>query len=132
MARTEQLSNATFDQSISSATPNSSSNRRHTFSHTPASCQSRSRRQQVMPQPQFNSCGKYSQGQPVRSTNKMPVSAARSGTGGRPPFGLDLRDGRSGSMRSHSSSVTKGFAILRSSVMARSLPKSPPLSNRFC
>src|SRR6185503_11216867 len=61
-ARTEQLSIATFDQSISSASPSSSSSTRQIFSHTPAACQSRKRRQQVMPDPQPSSWGKYSQG----------------------------------------------------------------------
>ena len=52
---------------------------------TPAACQSRSRRQQVMPDPQPISAGRSSHGKPVRSTNRMPVSAARSGIGaGRP------------------------------------------------
>ena len=132
MARTEQLSMATFDQSILSASPNSSSNKRHTFSQTPARCQSRSRRQHVMPQPQPSSCGKYSHGQPVRSTNRIPVSAARSETGGRPPLGLGLRGGNNGAMRFHSSSVSSGLAIIGSSMTSRSLPKSPPLINRFC
>ena len=131
-ARTEQLSKATFDQSISSATPNSSSNNCQTCFQTPATCQSRRRRQQVMPQPQPNSCGKYSHGQPVRSTNRMPVSAARSAIGGRPPLRLRLRRGKSGSIRSHSSSVSSGFAIVRSSVTPRRLPKRPLLTNRFC
>jgi hypothetical protein len=88
MARTEQLSKATFDQSISSATPSSSSRACQIFSQTPAFCQSRNRRQHVMPEPQPSSCGKYSHWQPVRSTNRMPVRAARSGIGGRPPLAV--------------------------------------------
>ena len=110
-ARTEQLSIATFDQSISLASPSSSSSTRQIFSHTPATCQSRKRRQQVMPDPQPSSWGKYSQGQPVRSTNKMPVSACRLDTRGRPPLGLARSAGNNGSIRSHNSSASSGLAI---------------------
>jgi hypothetical protein len=110
-ARTEQLSIATFDQSISLASPSSSSSTRQIFSHTPAACQSRKRRQQVMPDPQPSSWGKYSQGQPVRSTNKMPVSACRFDTRGRPPLGLARSGGNNGSIRSHNSSDSSGLAI---------------------
>ena len=102
-ARTEQLSNATFDQSISSTRPNSSNSTRHSLSHTPAACQSRRRRQQVMPEPQPSSWGKYSQGQPVRSTNRMPVSVCRFDTRGRPPLGLAGSGGKKGSMHVHTS-----------------------------
>jgi hypothetical protein len=62
----------------------------------PAVAQSRSRRQQVIPLPQPISWGRYSQGMPVFSTNKIPVSAARSGTRGRPPFGLGGSGGSNG------------------------------------
>lgn len=110
-ARTEQLSIATFDQSISSASPSSSSSTRQICSHTPANCQSRKRRQQVMPDPQPSSWGKYSQGQPVRSTNKMPVSACRLDTRGRPPLGLARSRGNNGSIRSHNSTASSGLAI---------------------
>jgi len=44
---------------------------------TPASCQSRSRRQQVIPDPKPSSCGRNSQGIPVYSTNKMPARTLR-------------------------------------------------------
>jgi hypothetical protein len=110
-ARTEQLSMATFDQSISSAKPSSSSSTRQIFSHTPAACQSRKRRQQVMPEPHPSSLGRYSQGQPVRSTNKIPISACRLEIRGRPPFGLARSRGRNGSIRSHNSSASSGLAI---------------------
>jgi len=110
-ARTEQLSSATFDQSISSASPSSSSNTRQIFFHTPPACQSRSRRQQVMPDPHPNSRGRYSHGQPVRSTNKMPVSAWRSETRGRPPLGFGDSGGSIGLIRSHNFSASNGLAI---------------------
>jgi hypothetical protein len=51
----------------------------------PASCQSRNRRQQVMPEPQPSSCGSISQGMPLRSTKRIPVKQARSGQRGLPP-----------------------------------------------
>ena len=63
-ARTEQLSIAEVDQSIASACPNSSSRACQIFCQTPAVCQSRRRRQHVMPQPEPLSRGKYSQGVP--------------------------------------------------------------------
>jgi hypothetical protein len=115
-ARTEQLSSATLDPSISFASPSSSSNTRQTFSHTPAKCQSRNRRQHVMPLPQPSSFGKYSQGQPVRMMKRMPVSALRFGIGGRPPLGLGCWRGRRGSIRNHNSSVRSGLAISGSSL----------------
>ena len=124
-ARTEQLSTTTLDQSISSASPSSSRNMRHTLSQTPAKCQSRSRRQQVMPQPQPISLGKYSHAQPLRSTNRMPVSAFRSGTRGRPPLGLGGSGGSKGWMRSHNSSVSSSLAISGSSMNRGNLAGLP-------
>ncbi len=53
----------------------------------PAPCQSRSRRQHVMPEPHPISGGSSSHGVPVRSTKTMPVSTARSGMRGLPPRG---------------------------------------------
>jgi hypothetical protein len=98
-------------QSILPASPSLSSKSWCNLSHTPASCQSRSRRQQVIPLPQPISGGNISQGRPVLSTKIMPVRAARLGTRGRPPFGFDGSGGSSGSTTSHSSSLTIGFAI---------------------
>jgi hypothetical protein len=94
-ARTLEASSDTRDQSILSARPSSSSSARWSRSHTPATCQSRSRRQHVIPLPQPISRGRYSQPIPVRSTKRMPASAARSSTGGRPPRGF----GRAGGIR---------------------------------
>jgi hypothetical protein len=94
-------------------------------SHTPACCQSRSRRQQVMPLPQPSSWGSISQGMPLLRTNTMPVNAARLLIRGRPPLGLGGSGGKSGSITAHSSSVTNGLLIppvsrLRSSFVRRS------------
>jgi len=115
-ARTEQLSIATFDQSISSAKPSSSSNTRQILSHTPAACQSRRRRQQVMPDPHPSSLGRYSHGQPVRSTNKMPISVWRFDTRGRPPLGLGGSAGKKGPTIDHNPSGSSGLAMCCSSM----------------
>ena len=56
-------------------------------SHTPACCQSRKRRQHVIPDPHPSSCGSICQGMPLRRISKMPMRHARSETRGRPPFG---------------------------------------------
>jgi hypothetical protein len=115
-ARTEQLSMAEVDQSMASARPNSSRRACQIFCQTRAACQSRRRRQQVMPLPQPISRGRYSQGVPVLSTNRIPVRQARSDTRGRPPFGLGGSGGMCPLMRSHSSSVSSGLAMAMSSM----------------
>ncbi len=81
--------------------------------HTPAACQSRSRRQQVTPDPHPISAGSISHGMPVRSTNRMPINAARAGTCGRPPFDLDKAGSSSGSIINHSESDTRRESIPR-------------------
>ncbi len=102
------------DQSIFSASPRRSRGTRCSLRHTPTSCQSRSRRQQVLPEPQPISLGSISQGIPLFSTKRMPVSAARFGTLGLPPFGLGGSGGRSGPTISHSLSVTSSLPMLMS------------------
>lgn len=57
----------------------------------------------------------------MRSTNRMPVSAARSSRRGLPPFGLGGSGGIRGSMIAHRASETRGAAI--------PLPTAP---RRFC
>jgi len=86
------------DQLMRPASSSLSNNNAWILSQVPSSCQSRSRRQQVIPLPQFNSAGKSSHPMPVLRTNKMPVNAARWGTGGRPPLGERTCGGRSGSI----------------------------------
>ena len=125
-ARTLEASRLARVQSIRLAFPSSSSRTRCSRSHTPAICQSRSLRQQVMPLPHPSSWGRYSHPIPVRSTNKIPVSAARSSTGGRPPRGFGFGGGNSGWMRSHSASGTSGFA------MGRVQYPSIPTWAKFC
>lgn len=110
-AGTLALSSAARLQSIALALPKRSSRTWCSFSQTPAACQSRSRRQQVMPEPQPISRGSISHGMPLFRTNRMPVRAARSSTGGRPPFGRGGRDGKSGATTAQSSSLTRGFAM---------------------
>ena len=80
-------------------------------SHTPPRCQSRTRRQHVIPDPQPSSCGSICQGMPLRRTNKMPMRHARSETRGRPPFGRRGGVGKNGSTRSHNGSGSSAAAI---------------------
>jgi hypothetical protein len=94
-----------------SASPNRSKRTRCKRSQTPASCQSRSRRQHVTPLPQPISWGNSSHGMPVFNTKMIPVSAARSDTRGRPPLGLGGSTGRSGWITFHNSSLTNGLLI---------------------
>jgi hypothetical protein len=113
-ARTLLESTTARDQSIRSAACNRRSSSWWSFSQTPAFCQSRSRRQQVMPLPQPSSCGKSSQPIPVFSTKRIPVSAARSQTRLRPGFFCRRAfTGMSGWMISHNESSINGFAIPR-------------------
>lgn len=110
-ARTDALSTTARLQSIRSVACKRSRQTLWIRSHTPAFCQSRSLRQQVIPLPQSISWGRSSQPIPVLRTNRMPVRAALSGTRGLPPFGFGDSGGRSGSISSHSLSDTSGFAI---------------------
>src|SRR5215211_1237683 len=95
-----------LSQSIRSASPKRSKSTRWSSSHTPASCQSRRRRQHVDPDPQPISFGSISQGMPLLRTKTMPVRAARLSMRGLPPLGLGGSSGNSGSMISQSSSDT--------------------------
>ena len=76
---------------------------------TLARCQRTSRRQQVVPDPQPISRGSMFQGIPLRSTNSIPVSTARSGMGVRPAYCRlrGRRFGSSGSIRVHHASSIK-------------------------
>ena len=110
LAATEALSSEARLQSRCPASPSCSSSTRCSAAQTPASCQSRSLRQQVIPE-QPSSRGSISQGMPERRTKMMPASAARSSQRGRPPRGLGGAGGKSGSSAAHNSSVTRGFLI---------------------
>ena len=100
-------------QSMRPASPRRSSSSWCSRSQTPACCQSRRRRQQVMPEPQPISWGSISQGMPDLRTKMMPVKQARSGTRGRPPVGLGGSGGSSGATTAHNSSLTRGLAMLK-------------------
>lgn len=91
-------------QSIWSCSRNRRSIARCSCSHTPAACQSRSRRQHVMPLPEPSSCGRSSHGMPVCRTYRMPFNAARSSTvRRRPPLGDGVNTGIKGSSAAHNS-----------------------------
>lgn len=117
-ARTEEESTSARDQSSWSAAWSRSSSTRWSRCQTPARCQSRKRRQQVTPEPQPISWGRASQGIPVRSTKRMPVSTRRWSSGLRPGYRLRRRlgGGRSGAITAQSGSSTKGFAMQDSSL----------------
>jgi hypothetical protein len=110
-AGTVEESIAALVQSMRSASPSRSKKTLWSRSQTPACCQSRRRRQQVIPEPQPICGGSISQGMPVMSTKRMPVNTARSGIGGRPPLGRGFCGGSNGSMAVHSWSETIGLAI---------------------
>jgi hypothetical protein len=105
-ARTEEESMTTREKSMRSAARSFASRISCSRSHTPACCQSRKRRQQLMPEPHPISAGNSFQRIPVLSTNRMPVSAARSGTRRRPGYRkrLGFAGGSSGSISVHNSS----------------------------
>jgi hypothetical protein len=111
LALTVCESKEALDQSISPSWLRVSSSSLCNFSHTPAFSQSRRRRQHVIPDPQPISWGSISHCKPDLSTNTMPVSAARFGMRGLPPFGLGGSGGKSGSIISHNSSGINGFAM---------------------
>jgi len=111
-ARIESESTKAREKSIWSAPRSSSNKTRWTWLQTPASCQSRRRRQQVMPLPQPISWGRSSHWMPVLRTNKMPVNTARLGRGFRPGCRNRLFfTGNKGSIRFHSRSSNSGLAI---------------------
>jgi hypothetical protein len=111
LAGTLAESKEALSQSISSPSPRQSSSTRCNFSHTPASCQSRKRRQQVEPDPQPISLGSISHGMPLFKTKTIPVRAAPSSMRGLPPLGLGSSSGNSGSTISQSSSVTSSLLL---------------------
>jgi len=114
LAGIEAESSEARSQSICSASPRRSRRTRCNLSHTPASCHSFKRRQQVMPDPQPISWGSISQGIALFRTKTMPVRAARLSMRGLPPWGFGGSGGRSASMVSHSSSVTSSLAMFSS------------------
>ncbi len=112
-ARIDELSTSARDKSISPRRRSSASNVSWMRCQTPASCHATSRRQQAVPEPQPISCGSRFQAMPERSTNTMPLRAARSGVGLRPAYRRlrGARAGKSGSMSNHNSSSMSSLGI---------------------
>lgn len=113
-AGTMPASRLARDQSSCSAPASVSNSFWCSRSQTPASCQSRKRRQQVIPLPQPISIGSISQRMPVCNTNTIPAKAARLEMRGLPPFGFSGSGGSRDSMFCQSSSLTNCFAMPQS------------------
>ena len=109
-ARTEQQSTTARDQSIWPSRESQSSKAKWIKSQIPSCCQSRNRRQQVIPEPQPSLCGSIRHGIPLRSTKMMPTRQARSVRRGRPPCDLGDGFGRRGSIKFHNASGTSAPA----------------------
>jgi len=109
-ARTWLESTTAADRSSCSSARSRSSKVLWTLSQTPAFCQASRYRQQLMPDPQPISWGRSSQGMPLFSTNRMPVSTWRRSRGLRPGnfTRRGLGGGRSGSIREAVPSVVGG------------------------
>jgi len=101
--------------------PKSASPEVFRVAHTPARCQSRRRRQHVIPDPQPSSWGSICQGMPLRRTKTMPVRHARSETRGRPPCGRRAGIGKNGSTRSHNGSGRSAAVITRSRYLTQEI-----------
>ena len=112
-ARRDALSTTARARSSWPRRRNSVSNTRWRRFQTPARCHRTRRRQQVDPAPHPICGGSMFQGIPLRSTNKIPVSAARSGIGLRPAYWRlrRRRFGKSGSIRFHKASSISGLAM---------------------
>ncbi len=108
------------DHSSAPAPSSRSSRTRCSRSHIPAARQSRSR-QHVIPEQPNTSRGSISHGTPERRTKTNPRRASRSGTRGRPPFGLAGPSGSSGATIAHISSVTSPSLMTKESIRRRSV-----------
>jgi len=115
-ARTEAESTIAREKSILSFSRRCLSRMRCILSQIPAFCQSFRRRQQVIPEPQPISFGRYCQGIPVLSTKMIPVRAFRSSIGGLPPLGRGGCLGKMGFMSFHNCSFTSGLAMIMLSI----------------
>ncbi|NKA10412.1 hypothetical protein GO298_03658 [Ralstonia solanacearum] len=98
---TVALSMLARPQSIWSCSRRRLSSAKCSRSQTPSACQSRKRRQHVIPLPKPNSFGRSSHGIPVCKTNRMPFSAARSPARGWPPLAEGFTTGSSGCRTFH-------------------------------
>lgn len=127
IARTEVESTTALDQSILPAAWSLCRSTRCRRFQTPLRCQSRRRRQQVMPLPQRISAGRYSQGMPVLSTYKIPLSTLRLLRGLRPAClrRRRLGGGSNGLINCHNRSSSICLAMARPpSVLTIGLKKS--------
>ena len=108
-ARSDALSTMARARSSWPRRRNSASKTRWSRVQTPARCHRTSRRQQVEPAPHPICGGNIFHGIPLRRTNRIPVSTARSGIGLRPAYWRSRRRrfGNSGSIRLHNSSSIK-------------------------
>jgi hypothetical protein len=134
-ARTDVLSATARDQSSCFASSNFWRNTRWIFSHTPAACQSRNRRQHVMPDPHPISFGRNSHGIPVLRTNRMPVRTWRLPNGFRPGFRRCrfLGGGSSGSISFHNAPSRIGRAMAVPPCTARQYSQGGEVVGRpFC
>jgi len=116
-ARTEALSITPRERLIFRRRPKRFRSRWWISGHRPASVQSLSRRQQVTPLPQPNSAGSIFHGIPDRKTMMIPVRQSRSGTGGRPPWGLGFGGGNRGWISFHTSSASNVNAMMSPPVL---------------
>ncbi|CAE6866496.1 hypothetical protein R69658_07892 [Paraburkholderia aspalathi] len=118
-ARTDDESTAAYERSSCPDSRNRSSSNACSLFQTPAFCHASRRRQQVAPEPNPSSVGKWFQRIPVRNTNRTPLSAARSGTRGRPRRSLFRRFGfgSNGSISVRNSSSMIGACIPSVSVV---------------
>lgn len=112
----------------------SSRNALHASSQMPRSSHSASRRQQV--EGEGYPCGRAFQRPPLRSTQRMPSTTGRLGTGLGPPLGDGSGSGSSGASVSHISSVSSGWrmSMVRLRAMAHLLISgctTQPTAGRF-
>ena len=112
-ARSEELSTTARARSSWPRRRNSVSNTVCNRLQTPACCQRTSRRQHVLPEPQPISRGSMFHGKPLRSTKRIPVRTARSGSGRRPAYCRFRRRrfGKRGSIRAHNASSMRAWDI---------------------
>jgi hypothetical protein len=112
-ARSDELSTTARARSSWPRRRNSLSNTVWSRFHTPARCHRTSRRQHVVPEPHPISRGSMFQGNPLRSTNRIPVRTARSGIGARPACCRSRRRrfGSNGSIRAHNASSMRAWGI---------------------
>src|SRR5512132_1420893 len=114
LARTLMVSTLARDQSSRPCSPRRSSTSRWSWSNTPASAHSVSRRQQVAGEPQPSSrAGSSRHGVEVRAMNTIAAKQLRSGTARRrPPYGGRGGTGSNGSTIAHSSAGTRSSTRL--------------------